>query len=198
MTADRETLNVYGKQAEEYAALVEDTAKDVHLTRFIAAIPAGGRVLDLGCGPGLAAAQMAQARLEVDATDAVPEMVDMASAAHTGVTAWIASFDEIAGVDLYDGIWANFSLLHAPRTAMPGHLAALRAALKPGGTFTIGVKTGTGEKRDGIGRLYTYYEVAELTDLLTGAGFAPRQNWTGITTGMDGVEAPWVVIAADG
>ncbi|WP_272008160.1 class I SAM-dependent methyltransferase [Roseovarius sp. ZX-A-9] len=198
MSADDETLGVYGAQAARYASFTDNIGDDPHLARFIADIPPGGRVLDLGCGPGTAAARMAQAGLVVDATDAVPEMVDLAAAAHPGVTAWIATFDEIAGVELYDGIWANFSLLHAPRSAMPTHLAALRTALKPGGRFHIGVKTGSGAQRDGLGRLYTYYEEEELTELLTAAGFTPRGQWTGADSGLDGTVAPWVVIAADG
>ncbi|QIE46948.1 class I SAM-dependent methyltransferase [Pseudohalocynthiibacter aestuariivivens] len=198
VSADDETLSVYGAQAARYAAFTDGSVDDPHLSRFMADVVPGGRVLDLGCGPGAAAAQMAQAGLVVDATDAVPEMVDMAAAAHPGVTAWIATFDDIAGVDLYDGIWANFSLLHAPRALMPAHLAALRTALKPGGRFHIGLKTGKGEKRDAIGRLYTYYEADELSDLLTTAGFSPRDQWTGADPGLDGTVAPWVVIAANG
>ncbi len=198
MSVDGETLNVYGAQAEKYATFADGIADDPHLARFITDIVPGGRVLDLGCGPGTAAALMAQAGLAVDATDAVPEMVDMATAAHPGVTAWIATFDDIAGVDLYDGIWANFSLLHAPRHEMPVHLAALRSALRPGGRFHLGMKTGNEERRDALGRLYTYYEADELSGLLNAAGFTPRGQWTGADAGLDGTVAPWVVIAADG
>ena len=41
--------------------------------RFITALPAGGRVLDLGCGPGGSALLMMQAGLDVDAIDASPQ-----------------------------------------------------------------------------------------------------------------------------
>ena len=197
MTADGETLNVYRDQAEKYAKLVEDADQNPRLVDFIFAIPKGGRVLDLGCGPGHAAADMATAGLRVDATDAVPEMVAMASS-HDGVNAWLASFDEIEGDQIYDGIWANFSLLHAPRSEMPRHLGALRKALKTGGRFHIGVKTGTGEERDDIGRLYTYYTETELRDLLIQAGLTPGDSWAGNEPGLSGQLADWVVIAADG
>lgn len=196
MSSDRETLAVYDKRAADYAARFTGS-RNVDLETFIAALPTGAQVLDLGCGPGHAAAQMADAGHSVEATDASAEMVKLARS-HPGVTARQASFDDITGTDLYDGIWANFALLHAPRSAMPGHLAALRRALRSGGLFHIGMKTGTGEKRDEIGRLYTYYTEDELAGLLREAGFTPFSSRTGAEPGLDGVVAPWVTIAAHG
>lgn len=198
MSADEETLRVYGARAKDYAGFVEKAPQEPFLDRFIAQLPKGGRVLDLGCGPGQAAAYMAEAGLAVDATDGAPEMVDMCAAAHPAVTAWIATFDELSGVDLYDGIWANFSLLHAPRAKLPEHLSAMRSALKPGGALHIGMKAGAGEARDKIGRLYTYYTAEEMSELLEDAGFRPWDLSKGSGPGLDGTIAPNFVIAAHG
>ena len=195
MSVDKKTLGVYGARAQDYAAITGDLTGDKHLAIFIAALPPGAHVLDIGCGPGRAAGQMAAAGLRVDAIDAAPEMVAMA-AAQPGVTAWQATFDEIAGEALYDGIWANFSLLHAPRTAFPGHLAAIRRALKPGGLFHIGMKTGEGEGRDTLGRFYTYYTQDALRDLLTAAGLSPGNSWTGRDIGLAGTPDDWSIIHA--
>lgn len=195
MSADRTTLAVYGQKVDDYARMTRRTATDARLAAFIACLPRGGHVLDLGCGPGIAAAEMARHGLRVLATDAAPEMVALAQG-HPGVTARCEDFDAIAGDALHDGIWASFSLLHAPRAAMPRHLAALSRALKPGGQFWIGMKTGTGVRRDALGRIYTYYPAAELDRLLLAAGLIPRQNWTGADPGLDGIVAPWIVIAA--
>lgn len=193
--SDSETLAVYDQQAEDYARLTKSDARDQQLLDFIAALPDGGKVLDLGCGPGFAAATMAQAGLRVDATDGSEEMVALA-AAHDGVTAWQATFEQITGVALYDGIWANFSLLHAPRNDMPRHLAALHRAAKPGARFHIGVKTGTGERRDALGRLYTYYTKKELLTLLNTTGFTATDHRTGCAEGLDGTMADWIVVTA--
>lgn len=196
--SDQETIKVYAAQADEYAAMTDDAnADDPILTAFIAAIPSNGHILDLGCGPGAAADKMAQAGLRVTATDAVPEMVALA-AQHAGINAVCATFDDIDGEDIYDGIWANFSLLHAPKADMPRHLAALSKSLKPNGVFHIGMKEGTGEKRDGIGRQYSYYELDELTALLEDAGLSVKDHTSGCALGMDGVMANWICVRAYG
>lgn len=196
MSTDRETLDVYDVKANEYAELVADN-QDAQLIAFIAQLPHGARVLDLGCGPGAASRKMAEAGFTVEATDASPGMIDLAKK-HPGVTARLASFDDISGTDLYDGVWANFSLLHADRADMPRHLSALREAMKPGGLFHIGMKTGTGAKRDGIGRFYTFYTEDELKGLLRGAGFDPVATQTGVEKGLAGTMDPWITISSRG
>ena len=196
--ADKETLRVYDAKAADYAKLIDsDTKENPYLERFIARLTTGGRVLDLGCGPGLAATRMANAGLQVDAMDGSAEMVAMA-AQHDGVTAWQATFDQITGTDIYDGIWANFCLLHASKEAMPHHLAAMVTALKPGGAFHIGMKLGSGSQRDAIGRLYSYYSEPELITLLGAAGLTAGETDHGRTVGLDGTEADWIVVAAHG
>lgn len=196
--SDPETLRVYAEKAGDYADLAgKALAQDPLLAAFIAAVPRGGHVLDLGCGPGAASHVMADRGVRVTATDAVPEMIEMA-AAHPRVTARVATFDDIDGTDLYDGIWANFSLLHAARADMPRHLAALKTALKPGGVFHIALKSGAGEARDRIGRHYTYYSDAELTGLLDAAGFTVTDRATGREKGLDGTPADWIALRAHG
>jgi len=195
--ADAETIAVYDAQAAKYARLTENESGTAKLLAFIAALPTAGHVLDLGCGPGHSSATMAEHGLAVTALDASREMVALAGA-HQGVTARQATFDQIDGTALYDGIWANFSLLHAPRADMARHLARLHRAAKPGARLHIGLKTGTGEKRDSIGRLYTYYTKAELTRLLAEAGFTVTATDTGCDAGLDGQMADWITVTAHG
>lgn len=197
MSADAETLRVYAEQAERYAQTFDTDRKDPWLDSFLAALPAGAHVLELGCGPGRIAAMMLSAGLRVDAVDAAPEMVALAARLH-GVSARVARFDQIDGVAVYDGIWANFSLLHAPKSEMPAHLARLKTALVPGGRFHLGLKTGTGEKRDDLGRFYAFYEEAELRGLLAAAGFTVQQVDHGASAGLAGTVDPWLIVTAHG
>ena len=193
MNADGKTLTVYASKAVEYAAMAKRYENDPSLSDFIARLKKGGHVLDLGCGPGWAAARIAAAGVSVDAIDAVPEMVQMASH-FPGVHSRLATFEDVSGCSVYDGIWANFSLLHASRTKIPHYLAKLRDALKPAGLLHIGMKTGNGSRRDHLGRLYTYFTVNELNEMLVEAGFSPECTRNGSGKGLDGTIAPWVTI----
>lgn len=193
--SDAQTLGVYAAQADKYAKVTANQVHDPMLAAFIKAVVPGGAVLDLGCGPGIAAEQMALAGLRVTATDPVPEMVALA-AQKRGVTAVLGRFDDLSATDTYDGIWANFSLLHAPRKDIPKHLSAIAHALRPNGVFHIGVKLGTGEKRDSIGRLYTYFAEAELVGMLTAAGMTVKDRTKGRDKGLDGTMADWICLRA--
>ena len=193
--SDRETIAVYDPRAQDYDALETSDTPSETLAEFIAALPTGGRVFDLGCGSGTSARHMVQAGLVVDAMDASASMVALAGRIE-GVTAWQGTFDEIGGRALYDGVWANFSLLHAPRADLPGHLVAIHTALKPGGLFHIAVKSGEGEARDRIGRLYTYYTEDDLTGLLQVAGFTVGPYRRGRDKGLSGEDADWISVTA--
>lgn len=193
--SDPETLGVYNAQAQQYANLYSDD-RDPQLEDFIAACPAGSRVLDLGCGPGHAAARMAAAGLSPVATDASSEMVALASK-HVGVTAITAGFDDLNDVAAYHGVWAAFSLLHAPREKFADHLAQIHRALVAGGVFHIRMKQGTGAKRDKLGRFYTYYQPDALNTYLQEAGFTKTAQGEGRTVGLDGEPADWVWITSN-
>ena len=192
---DRDTIAVYDARARDYAKLEPSNTPSDTLAAFIAALPHGARVLDLGCGPGTSARHMVQAGCVVDAVDASVEMIRLASEID-GVTARVATFDDISGRAVYDGVWANFSLLHAARGDMPRHLVAIHASLRPGGLFHIAVKEGTGAHRDSINRMYTYYTEAELTALLAEAGFAAGDTRRGRDKGLSGEDADWISVTA--
>lgn len=194
--SDRETLSVYDARAADYAKLIGAAAapKD-QLDSFLGHLPQPASILDLGCGPGTAAAQFAQLGHNVVATDASEGMIALASQ-HPGVTARRESFDDIAGHAIYDGVWANFSLLHAERDALPLHLQAIAKALKPAGIFHIGMKTGQTTERDALGRRYTFVTQEELTGLLSDEGLMPFAQFTGSDVGFAGTNDPWIVMQA--
>lgn len=192
---DPETIRLYDARAKDYASVTEGNGPDATLRAFLAALPPKARVLDLGCGPGRSAGILAAAGHKVEAWDASEGMVALA-AEQPGVTARLADFNALTAQATYDAIWANFSLLHAPRSDMPRHLAAIRRALTPGGLAHVAVKEGTGSQRDILGRLYTYYTEAELSLLLTQAGLTPGPFRHGEDLGLDNVMAPWISVTA--
>jgi SAM-dependent methyltransferase len=197
MSADPRTIAAYEAHAERYADRFATSRPDAYIQAFIDLLPPGARVLDLGCGPGTASAFLRSAGMLPDPVDASPAMVRLANARHA-VGARLASFDDIDAVAAYEGIWANFSLLHAPRADLPRHLLALHRALCPGGLFHIGMKTGKGEARDVLGRAYTYVTRASLEALLTGTGFTAFFLEEGREVGLAGTRDPFVVARAHG
>ncbi len=195
MTADKQTIELYNARAADYQKKLGSDQPSPRLLRFIAALPDGGTVLDLGCGPGSSAAVMRDHGLVVTALDASVEMARVAKDLFD-LDVTLGSFDDVTELAIYDGVWANFSLLHAPRTVMPRHLTAIHRALRAGGRFLIGLKTGTGERRDALGRIYTYYTQDELTELLQIGGFTVDTVETGAETGLSDQVEPFIIMTA--
>ena len=152
-----------------------------------------GLVLDLGCGPGFASARMNKSGLRSDPVDASIEMVKLANKTY-GLGARKGEFSDIQGEDVYDGVWANFSLLHAKKIDFKLHIKALYKVLKPNGYFFLGMKLGKGERRDEIGRFYAYYTETELIELLVNAGFNLCEIYHGEEIGLVKVVEPWIML----
>jgi predicted TPR repeat methyltransferase len=190
---DAKTIATYNAKAGEYAALVASDQPDSTLQSFINQMPAGAHVLDLGCGPGTASMHMKKAGLRPDPVDASTGMIAIAKE-KIQLNARLATFHDITGKDLYDGIWANFSLLHAAPEDLPHHFQALATATKPGGILHVGMKTGEGIARDAVNRLYTYVTVDALTALFTVAGFDLIHVKEGREAGLAGTIDPFVIM----
>ena len=198
MTTDHETISVYTNAADRYASGVADTydvGQDIDVERFCALIPTGGHILDLGCGPGQWAVRFRNLGYQVSAIDATPAMADLAKKRYD-LDVTVATFADLKDVATYDGIWANFSLLHASKVAFPEHLRQIHAALKPKGSFHIAMKLGANEARDKLGRFYNYYTEDALHDLLTQAGFTVTATRRGAASGLAGDVETYVVMTA--
>ncbi len=193
MTTDEQTIAVYDAKVGEYTNAFSAAANDPALLRFINLVTKGASVLDLGCGPGTHAAAMHKYGLNVTATDASSAMVKEARR-HEGIEVRQAEFNDLNERGMYDGIWANFSLLHALRGSFPEILSRIATALKPGGVFHLGLKTGAGEKRDNLGRRYTFYTPAEAHKYLQAAGFRVIEETSGKSVGLAGTDDPWIEI----
>ncbi|MBO9472984.1 class I SAM-dependent methyltransferase [Shimia sp. R10_1] len=200
--SDQETMKVYAKAAGDYAERFSKVAEgDIDqlkdLNGLFALLPDNGLVLDLGCGPGQWAAKIRDAGYQVEAMDASAEMAALAKEKFD-LDVTVGVFEDLTEEAKYDGIWANFSLLHAPKADMSAHLLRIKTALKPRGAFHIGMKLGRGESRDALGRFYSYYEEAELIGLLEAAGFTITQKRRGNAKGLAGSDDTYVILTAHG
>lgn len=120
---------------------------------FVAHLKPGARILDAGCGSGRDAKAFREMGYEVEAFDASAELVELARQ-HTGLPVKQMRFEEVTEVERYDGIWCCASLLHVPLAELPGVMAQLAKALKPGGVWYLSFKYGSGE-REKDGRRFT-------------------------------------------
>ena len=189
--ADEQTIKAYDSNVDTYKKMVSKLPDLEPLQAFIAELPQGAFVLDWGSGPGYLAARMREAGLRPVCSDASAKMV-AAAQQDFGLDARHEPFSALNAVSLYQGIWANFSLLHAQRADFPHHIAAAATALVPSGVFYLALKSGDGESRDDLGRLYAYYTQAELEDITSKCGLGGIRTFTGRSAGMSGKLENWI------
>ncbi len=151
---DAATLDFYAAEAQAYASRSRE-AEHARIAAFAAALPAGARVLELGCGGGHDSVELLARGLDLVPTDGSPELAEQA-AHRLGRPVAVLLFEDIDAQQAFDGVWANACLLHVPRSAFPGIIDRIHAALKPGGVFYASFKAGTEEGRDRFGRYYNY------------------------------------------
>jgi SAM-dependent methyltransferase len=147
-------LQFYRGHAEAYAGR-EITSRKARLAAFLALLPNGARILELGCGAGGDTAEMLARGFDVRATDGSPEMAAVA-AKRLGRRVETLLFHELDDVEAYDAVWANACLLHVPRDQLAHVLSLIWRALKPGGAFFASYKEGEAGGRDALDRYYNY------------------------------------------
>ena len=172
------TLSFYADNAEDFFRRTVSLDLEPLYRRFVPHLPAGGAVLDAGCGSGRDSAAFLQAGFAVTAFDAVPELARRA-AELTGLEVAVSRFDEFHSRIPFDGIWASASLLHVPEGDLPGVIRHLAGFLKPGGVFYMSFKHGNGETVRGPRRFTDMDEdgFARLADALSGT-LALSETWT--------------------
>ena len=193
--ADKQTVTIYNQNIATYKKMVNKLPDIKPLNAFIDALQAGAYVLDWGSGPGYLAAEMRARGLRPLCVDASSKMVEAAQNDYQ-LDAKQAEFSHLNENQIYDGIWANFSLLHVERAAFFSHISAAATALVPSGVFYVSVKLGKGQERDELGRFYTYFNHDELEEILGQSGFEIVDKFTGKSKGMAGKLEEWVGLLA--
>ena len=150
---DEQTLQFYRGNAQAYAG--REIIRHTGLNRFLALLPPGATILELGCGAGADSAQMLAAGFDARPTDGSPEMADEASR-RLGRPVETLLFYELDEVEAYDGVWANACLLHVPKSELARVLTLVWRALKPAGCFYASYKAESADGRDRLNRYYNY------------------------------------------
>lgn len=192
---DEDTLQFYRGNAKAYAGR-EITSRRARLTAFLALLPPGAAILELGCGAGGDTAEMLARGFDVRATDGSPEMAGVASK-RLGRTVDTLLFHDLDEVEAYDGVWANACLLHVLRPELADVLARIWRALKPTGYFFASYKEGDGDGRDTLNRYYNYPSQDWLRATYADAGkWSSLSIETGEVKGFDDKMAPMLFVVA--
>ncbi len=170
------TLAYYERNARSFCAATVALDLSPLYARFLPLLPAGGHILDVGCGSGRDARAFLAQGYTVTAFDASPALAQQATA-YCGIPVQVLRVQEVPWVACFDGIWACASLLHVPMRELPEVLGRLTVALKPGGVLYLSFKYGHGE-RHREGRHFTNLDEAGLLTLLDAVpGLLLRELW---------------------
>ena len=156
--ADR-TREIYDRNAARFDA---ERSKRLHervwLDRFTDGLPAGGRILDLGCGAGEPiAAHFIDAGYRVTGFDFSQEMIRIARTRWPEGDWRIGDMRSMDLTERFDGVIGWNSFFHLTREDQPGVLARIAAQLCPGGRLMLTVGPANGEVTGRVGDDTVYH-----------------------------------------
>lgn len=187
------TLAHYDQRAAEFweGTRDHDVSQNIAaLLRHVRGAPPF-RILDLGCGPGRDLAAFRASGHSPVGLEGSPALAAMARS-HSGCEVWEQDFLalELPG-ESFDGIFANASLFHVPRSELPRVLRELHAALRPEGVLFSSNPRGDNEEGWNRGRYGVYHDLAAWRAFLEGAGFAELEHYYR-PAGLPREQQPWL------
>ncbi|WP_329518957.1 class I SAM-dependent methyltransferase [Spirillospora sp. NBC_01491] len=147
------TAEAYDAVAPLYAELVQGVLDDQPLDRAALSVFAevvraagGGRVAELGCGPGHMTAHLQGLGLDVFGLDLSPAMIDIAREAFPDLRFEVGSMDALDLADeTLDGVMSWYSVIHTPPQELPAYFKEFRRVLAPGGHLLLAFFESEGE-----------------------------------------------------
>ena len=151
---------------------------------FIDALPSGALVLDAGCGSGVKSRYLAKHGLKIIGIDFSETLIGIAKREVHGAEFRVMNMrDAPLLAERFDGVFAQASLLHIPRTDMQLVVQGLASRLKPEGYFYVAVKGARpGDPLEEVKeendygyyyrRFFSYFAPQEVESYLVQAGLA--------------------------
>jgi SAM-dependent methyltransferase len=158
------TIDFYNRNGDDFFSRTKDLDMTFSYEPFLALVPAGGHILDAGCGSGRDTKAFLARGYGVTAFDASETMARLASE-NTGLPVLHMTFDDMTFENAFDGVWTCASLLHVPHAEMDGVFQKFIRALKPGGVWYLSFKVGAGEQIRSE-RLFSYFTEPGLREFI--------------------------------
>lgn len=126
----------------EWASRTRTEERERYARLLVERLPAGARVLELGCGTGIPTTRRLAERFHVTAVDLSARHVELARANVPGAEVFQA---DMARLDLpaasFDAVAAFYSIIHVPREEHAGLFRRIAAWLRPGGVLLAALGT---------------------------------------------------------
>jgi ubiquinone/menaquinone biosynthesis C-methylase UbiE len=179
MSAEDITNLTYNQIAVSYADRYWNSTLGDTLNQFAALVKPGGKIVDLGCGPGRDVAIFQQRGFNALGVDRSAGMLTEARR-RVGEQFVCADMRHLPlAAASTDGIWMCASLLHIPRVDVPAILHEAQRILRLQGALYISVREGIGEEwseSDGGRRFFTLFQADELLGFVKRAKFAIQKH----------------------
>ncbi|SIN59490.1 2-polyprenyl-3-methyl-5-hydroxy-6-metoxy-1,4-benzoquinol methylase [Parasphingorhabdus marina DSM 22363] len=128
------------------------------LDRFTANLPAGGRLLDLGCGSGVpVAGYFLDEGFTVVGTDYAEPMIALARQRYPAAEWHVQDINHLTIMGQFDGIYSWDGFFHLSVAEQRAVLPDLCQRIKEGGAMLLTVGTGEGEVTGTIGGETVYH-----------------------------------------
>lgn len=148
------------------------------LRRFVAELPSGARVCDLGCGPGHVAQFLKHAGADVFGLDLSRRMVDEARQRFPDLTFEVGDLFVLPMADESLGAMVAFySIVNLPPESLPQAFAEMRRVLKTDGKLLLSFHVGEERVRPGnlwgqeISMEFFFHQPAAIRSALESADF---------------------------
>lgn len=185
------TIEFYNRNALQYFENTVGVDMSAICERFLQYIVSGGRIIDIGAGSGRDIKYFKDRGYSVEGIDASDEMCRLASE-YTGVEVKCKRIQDWKPQNVYDGIWANASLLHLNCDEIKEFICRASDYLVPNGVLYISLKNGARTGLDRDGRFFTDMSEEEVQQIVAkSTAFFVVENWETMD-GMSRNEFRWL------
>lgn len=189
------TDKYYEEKSKEYFQRTVGVDISHLYSNFLELLPKDAKILDAGAGSGRDLLEFSKLGYDVIGMDSSSSLARLAEE-YSGVRVIVSKFENMSFQEAFNGIWACASLLHSEKQLMTKILKNFHLALVLDGILFISVREGKGRMCAEDGRIYTFYSLQEISELIENAEFEIISSWKtkDVIEGRD--ELVWINILA--